>query len=266
MPICEKSKLLDDARRGAPEMIEKFKERQRLLFEKKLEILRSKQEKKALMDAKQYTQKVRLTAKLQDVGGVWTCPGDIEHFKTSQGRVTLKEAIITQLQFRKTVLGSKGPREKFQQSLKGNPYSLSQLEQNLLDIIEINKENESLENADNSNSLSYFSEEQVQENIKEAKLKLSQKLREGRNKILINQQSSRLPELVERPETLVGKTIIHKFKEVGSNEITWYTGEVLSIHKANGRLTKYNVRYEDEELNRFPLLTDMEKGDLIIKD
>ena len=96
----------------------KFRERQRALNEKKLMILRQKQDKKAQQETKQYTQKVRLTTKIHEVGG-----GGFEQVQLMfqifnkcrvKVRYLLKDAIVlpVQLQFRKTVLGSKGPREK----------------------------------------------------------------------------------------------------------------------------------------------------------
>ena len=202
-------------------------------------------------------------------GGIWTSPNDVSNFKQmqGQGQVSLKDAIVLQLQFRKTVLGSKGPREKFQQSSKGKPYTLAELEQNLLDIIDINKENESPDADQNSNTLSYFDPEEAEGKMRATKLVLLDKLKQGRKKILVSQQSTRLPGLIENPQLLVNTKVLHKFKDAENNEINWYKGDVLSIHKLNGRLTKFNVKYEGEdEICRFPLLIDMEKGDLLIEN
>ena len=69
MSSSAKSTVLNEARKNAPEMTLKFRERQRTLYEKKLMILRQKQEKKAQQETKQYTQKVRLTTKIHEVGG-----------------------------------------------------------------------------------------------------------------------------------------------------------------------------------------------------
>ena len=96
---------------------------------------------------------------------------------------------------------------------------------------------------------------------------MAAKLSENRKKITIQQQLTLLPSFIAKPETLVNKTINHKFKDIASNEISWYKGKVLSVKKLSGRHTKYEVLYEGEDdACIFPLLVDMEKGDLILLD
>ena len=49
--------------------------------------------------------------------------------------------------------------------------------------------------------------------------------------------------------------------------ISWYKGKVLCVKKLSGRHTKYEVHYEGEDDTCiFPLLIDMEKGDLMLLD
>ena len=78
---------------------------------------------------KQYTTKVNLTAKLHDIGGLWLSQEDIEIYKAKvdNKEKCIKDAIITQLNFRRSVLGSKDQKELFQQSTKVTQYTLEQL-------------------------------------------------------------------------------------------------------------------------------------------
>ncbi|CAC5376805.1 unnamed protein product [Mytilus coruscus] len=248
LPENEKKKVIDDARASAPEMVESFKTRQKALFNKKLEILRAKRENKANKENKEYTQKVKLTGKLNELGGLWVNIEQIASYKLKirEGpnfNVLLKDALNAQLQFRKHVLKSKGPKEKFQQSSKGQQYSAQQLENNLAEIMDLNKENENVEVCEDK--LQYFPIHETRVNINTAKQNL----------------------IIDDPEVLVGKSFKHKCKEEGSNEVIWCPGKVLSVHVLKGKKTEFCVRYEvddDDTEWYFPLLTDMSNGDLII--
>ncbi|CAC5361156.1 unnamed protein product [Mytilus coruscus] len=161
---------------------------------------------------------------------MWVTQQQIERYKVQiedkpTYNVLFKEALIAQLQFRKRVIKSKGPKELFQQSCKGKQYSIQQLESNLNEVIEFNKQNENV--APVENKLQYLSMNEVNDNISK-----------------------------------------QKCKEEGSNEISWCSGKVLSIHKLNGKKTEYLVKYDMDENDKwqFPLLVDMSNGDLIIVD
>ena len=262
-----RGKVLDDARRMAPNLMKSFKLRQQDLYQRKLQHLRTRREKKIQQENKFYNQKVKLTSKLHDIGGLWTDVQDINDFKVGDRTdALLKDAIITQLQFRRTVLGSKGPKQKFQQSAQGKHFSLFELEQTLKDIIILNKDQEVADD-DDKLKLQYFPTDEAEANIMSAKVSLGSKLQEGRRKIQVSKQTNLLPLYIENPGQLVSKKILHKFKEAGTNSTTWYRGEVISVAKPNGRLTKFNILYDGEEdVCKFSLLIDMEKGDLIVEN
>ena len=83
---------------------------------------------------------------------------------------------------------------------------------------------------------------------------------------MVSQQSARLPGLIETPQLLVNTMVLRKFKDAENNEINWYKGDVLSIYKLNGRLTRFNVKYEGEdEICRFPLMITWKKGTCLLK-
>lgn len=263
----EREKILSDARTSAPAMMHFFKKKQIDLYNKKLQLLKIRQEKKVSKENKEYTQKVKLTAKLGELGGLWLSADDVEKYKvsirTDGKKDMLREAIITQLQFRKQVLNSKGPKDKFQQQTKGHQYTVSELENNLKDIIDTNKNQETEEVSDNT--LKYKSLDEINVNIESAKCKLAKKLEENRQKIKINQQQILLPQYILSPQSLVGKHIKQKFKLPGTREVEWFCGLVTKLDKENGRKSKYFVKYEGEDDECcFPLLIDIDNGDLII--
>ena len=71
------------------------------------------------------------------------------------------------------MLKSKGPKEKFQQSVKGQQYTLQQLETNLIFVIVLNKENEIVGPTDNG--LQYLAENEVRDKIQTAKDAMAKK-------------------------------------------------------------------------------------------
>jgi hypothetical protein len=166
---------------------------------------------------------------------LWLSQEDIEIYKTKVDNKEnyIKDAIITQLNFRRSVLGSKGQKELFQQSTKGTQYTLEQLESNLMQIIYTNLDQEVTDNTEKQ-TLHYKPITEAQENISKSKQSFAAKLSENRKKIAIQQQLT----LLAKPETLVSKTINHKFKDIASNEISWYKGKVLSVKKLKWKTYK----------------------------
>jgi hypothetical protein len=101
---------------------------------------------------------------------LWLSQEDIEIYKTKVDNKEncIKEAIIIQLNFRRSVLGSKGQKELFQHSTKGTQYTLEQLESNLMQIIHTNLDQEVTDNTENQ-TLHYKQITEAQENISKAK-------------------------------------------------------------------------------------------------
>lgn len=146
----KKNSIINDARKSAPEIMELIKERQRTLYETKLEILRAKQKKRVMQENKMYNQKVF-------IGGLWPKRDDIQSYKLKVSQESnkdqlLRDALVAQLQFRKNILSSKGPKNIFQQSSKGVMYSIEDLEHNLVKVMQIN---EHLEEVSENSKLSY---------------------------------------------------------------------------------------------------------------
>ena len=105
-------------------------------------------------------------------------------------------------------------------------------------------------------------------NVENQKIKLLDKLKEGRLQLVIKKQRASLAAYIDQPLLLVGKKIQHKVREEGHDETFWCKGNVLdvcSINENNIKKSLYFVQYDGEEEKwEFPLLVDLEKGDLII--
>ncbi|KAK3107464.1 hypothetical protein FSP39_015176 [Pinctada imbricata] len=260
----EREDILDDARKNAPSMQRSIREKKENLFLEKVKLLKLRGEKKEAQEQKLYTQKVTLTRKLNEIGGLWMNDGDILAQKTHLPSQAFKEALITQLQFRKSVLHCKGPREKFQQSLKGRPFTVEELEDNLKSIILLNLEAE----MEDEPHIVYHDISDAKDKVETSKLSLIKKINEGRNKITVQQQARLLPSFIQDPSKLVGKQIKHRCREENSPEVSWYHAIVQGLVKEKGKRSIYRVVYEENEDDawEFPLLVDFGKGDLIILD
>ena len=141
LPQGKYDQVIDDVRKKTPNMSKQMKERQQQLYNTKLEALHSRQAKKQQQQQKQHTKKIKLTQSIQNLGGIWTKPEVFDAFKVACVRdQDLKEAIVTQLQLRKHVLGSTGPRHLFQQQHKGKSFSIPELSANLMEAINLDKD------------------------------------------------------------------------------------------------------------------------------
>lgn len=101
------------------------------------------------------------------------------------------------------------------------------------------------------------------------KSELMFKIREARmSQITMQQKRNFLKEFLADPNLLVGKDILHRVREEGSDEVNWEQGKVMSLIKIakNVKRSEYCVLYASEPDNvwKFPLLMDFEKGDLIL--
>jgi hypothetical protein len=106
-----------------------------------------------------------------------------------------------------------------------------------MQIIYTNLDQEVTDNTEKQ-TLHYKPITEAQENISKSKQSFTAKLSENRKKIAIQQQLTLLPSFIAKPETLVSKTINHKFKDIASNEISWYKGKVLSVKKLKWKTYK----------------------------
>lgn len=264
----ERCQVLSEARTSAPNMLQNIKARQRQLFTCKLENLRQRQEKKAKQEEKTHANKVKLTQKLTELGGLWLTVDQIDQYcESCESDFKIRDAVVTQLQFRKSVLNSKGSKHLFQQSSKGKTFCVQEMINNLKAVIEINQDENMPECVEPK--LFYKNTEEARNEIQYLKRSLNQKIEENRKKILITQQKDLLPNFLSNPNTLVGKRVKHKCRDPVTKIVEWFTGTVKNIQCQNENPFKieFNIHYDDDNDDDdwcFPLLKDMQNGDVII--
>ena len=94
-----------------------------------------------MKEEKQVASKTKLTLQLQKIGGLWTNIEQFEEFRENGPECVYREALITQIQFRKVVLGCGTiPKNLFCQSKQGKPFTISKLENNLKEILMLSME------------------------------------------------------------------------------------------------------------------------------
>ncbi len=81
------------------------------------------------------------------------------------------------------------------------------------------------------------------------------------------QRKEVFPEFLDDPNRLVGKQVKHLVRDPGQ-PVEWLPGKVLKVTQCKAIDTIYIIRYdglsESESDWSFPLLKDMNKGELII--
>lgn len=271
----EKAEKMAQARKSAGDILKRYNGRKEAIKQQRQENLIRKQEQKREKERRDKNKKVTLTNKMSQLGGVWRSTAEIEkgltHLRGNKERV---EAIATQLQFHKIMLGANGNKELFQRSTKrdgkSHVYSVEELKVNLIQVLSINQiEREEREvEPDLQPALTYRGEEETHARLAEQKRKLSEKLHAARDKRERSKQKVTLQQYLEDPEKLVGLRVEHNCCEEGETTPVWYYGTVLQItkQKPNTLLTVFKIRYDVGDTWEFPLLRDMQIGDLRIVD
>jgi hypothetical protein len=171
----------------------------------------------------------------------------------------VREALLCQIKFRKSVLNSKGLRELFQETFKKKKCSNDELKLNLVKILGLNDISEEYEEPTASNSLGYKSINEIEESFHVKKNMLFAKLSEERLSRQIKQQKTFLPKYLNNPDDLIGRIISHKCFE--NNIVQWFSAVVDSIKIKKGDVIKieYYVQYDEcpNDLWHFPTVTQL---------
>ncbi len=266
----DREKLLEKARKNAPKIASDYKASQLVLREEKLAKLQSKQEEKEKKEENAAAKAVSLTNKLVKFGGVWSSvdevEGKISNYK-SEGWTDkqLTEAVYCQICYFRDVIKAKGKRELFQKTSKQKAKTVDELTNNLKKILEEN----SIQSEEESSSLSYFSLDQVTQNVENQKKSLIIKLKNERIQRQASKQKGYLDQYTKNPSSLVNKNVRHLVRDPGEDAI-WCEAVVhrCEPHKSDPIKTNYVITYNDfpeEGEWKFNLLADMKKGDLLVE-
>ena len=266
----DKNKLFDLARKLAPIMKNKYVERNTTLKKEKEKKLLKKQELKKETEEKEIQKRIDAANALLKLNvSVWNCGKDLEDgLEKCSSDEERCSVLIAQINFYRHALNIKCPAKlyhmtKVKEGTTGSRRKLTheELKANYLEVIKYRY------------PVKVVKPVIVSEDVRKAKFdsqkeKLHQKLKETRLKPIIEKQRSQISSYVNDPHLLVGKNVRHKVKEDGDERVFWSAGKVVELIKlndANKKRSEYLVEYEEEtEQWRFPLLVDLEKGDLIV--
>ena len=123
-----------------------------------------------------------------------------------------QKALVTQLQFQKVVLQAVAPtKEHFQQgkSVSGKRiiFSVAQLTKHLTEVLELNQFHEA--EPETESGLTYQSSDERVKSLSEEKAKLVKKLRDTRQKVLINKSKAMLPQFQDNQFLPVKNRVMH---------------------------------------------------------
>ena len=223
-------------------------------------------------------ERVKLAAAVAALGGPWTTAEHIVRgLNNLQSEKQKREALVSQLQFHKTVIQAVAPsKEHFQQGKTADGkrilFSVDQLSKHLIEILITNKLHQLSEQDKDEGGLMYRTDAERTKQLSEEKTRCAKKLREQRQKLRISKSKEELPQLLQKPDLLVGKRVQHNCIEGDNKEIQdWFDGTVLRIASNNDNTlkTEYIIKYdlEPDDLEwKMPLLTDLQNNDLIIAD
>ena len=258
----KKNQILDQARKSFPTMKAKLKEREAELKKKQLAKLKERQAKKEATEKKHHINRVQLTNKMTQIGGLWQAEEIPVHLQQLPTEKQQKEALYVQLHFHRDVLRAQGPRQLFQKSCKDKQFSVDELTTHLREVLDLNVTPEQ----PTINTLTYRSPTQRSVLVDEMKGTLAQKLVDGRQKRNVEQTKLLLPHYKENPKELIGQKIEHKCIEEAGMDPKWYKADICRLHKNHTDPLKmeFIVQYQDQSEYHFPLLKDIQNGDLIL--
>ena len=268
MDPVEKSALLDKARHRYGSIRAQYLIRKDILKQQHLESLRVKQSKKDKQEQRSIVNKVAATDAIVEFGGVWKLD-EVARKLESLSTQKRKAALIAQLKYHKKVLNSKGDHRLFNKFRHGVDFQEETLIDNLKTVLELNEITTETVQEGTVANLQYHTQEKSKSNVQQSKINLHEKIATQRKQLKAKQQQTLLPQLCEEPHTLVGKSVTHMTRE-DDGTVEWFSAKVtdMGARKANVLNTVYAIVYDDfqEDTYYFPLLMDLKKGDLIIKN
>jgi E1A/CREB-binding protein len=262
--------LIEKASHSVEKMKVKYKERQVELISKKSSMLIEKQQLKADTEKKASLKKANIVNELiQLKSQVWLTAEEAKDKSSKIDNDSLRKQVVrVQLDFYRYVMGAKCLLALFYKTKvsenKRIDLSSDELMENLVTVI-------STCNFPPPEKISNTLKEKNQRNdlIKKQKEELFTKLKDSRMSHLAKQKRIQfLPALLNDPVNLVGRVILHKIKEADEEEYFWCKADVVKIGNIGKKVKKtlYDVIYESEpgSIYSFPLLSDFDKGDMIL--
>ncbi|ELU05803.1 hypothetical protein CAPTEDRAFT_202500 [Capitella teleta] len=190
--------------------------------------LQAKANRKEQQEQKAINTRMKASREVFRFGGPWTL-NEVSVKLNQLDAVAARQALLAQLRFHRDVLHSKGEKMLFNESRHGVVHSLDILESHLREVLELNGDStEEVEAAEDV--LIYRDLTDVDEDVRQRKSDVIQRLEKGRKRRLATQAKESLPLLEASPSDLVGRRVLHQCSEDGGAP-QWYPGVVGPIAK-----------------------------------
>ncbi|XP_052088201.1 uncharacterized protein LOC127725313 [Mytilus californianus] len=271
---AHREQVLRQAREDSREQRQRYVERLADIRQQRQEALAMKREKKEAKEQRDRAKKEELTQKLQEVGGLWKTPSEIDRQLLSLQSEQRVKALQTQLTFRRYVLGTPNTGKILNVMAGGKYLSAEKLTANLKCVLrqaeDEREERQAVQQvsgqANPLSSLSLQAEKEKFQKLAEEERQRNTEAPKKRQKTQGGTRSSRaVPNTPapDKPEDLIGKRVQHLIEEFdGSSK--WYYGIITGLKVRRGKYM-YTLVYDGEtETFSFPLLDDMEKDELRI--
>ena len=249
LPEEERHKLIERAISQKKVHIKKYKEMKEKIKQQRIELMEKRRQKIAKQTESKEKRKEELDKKLEEYGGLWRTPYEMETSLYGIPDTKKKDAVITQIKYRKFVLGTRPTERTLLQLQSGKEkFTLEQLRENLESVLKGISQQPPVTNANKVNI------KQRQEREEELSAVIEKK----------HQQQKRKQENDHSGFKLVGKTILHKWIDDGKEK--WYTGKIVrAIGDVRDEECEFEVKYNDGD-EQFVQLYKENKEDIIYLD
>ena len=238
------------ARKSAVAVMKDYKERKIQIQENiRKAMLKKQKDREEKEKRKEKENKSNLIKEIQKYSGEWTSREDvIFNLKKINNDSSKRTALVTQLKFQKFVLGAKtDDKSKFQQQSKGKVFSVEELTENLIHILDFNRAENETEPSESSIS-GLAVEAQRKNNLEKIKSSIKKSLDDLKLRNLAKQSTRseksirpNKPKKKKREKVLqkvarikssdlVGKTVEHLFDDEEDTDLTVsYVGTVTRV-------------------------------------
>ena len=248
----EKSQMIKRAMEEKGDYVAKYRRRKKRIEEQKIKQMEERREKREKNQAAKEKRKEELDINLAQIGGLWRNENDLVQHKEKIDKNKWKAALITQVKYRKLILGTVVENKKLLQlSSNKKEFSTEELEENLKCVL---------------NGLQVNCQEEVETTYVQGNIRKDCVTQSIRRKREAAGNVGVPPAKVMRDDfpELVKKTILHKW-EVDGKEC-WIKGKVLkAVGDINDITCMFQVKYEEEEENKdVTLYEDYKNNDLVV--
>ena len=239
----EKHKVIERTLLEKKDYIKKYQEMKGKVRQRRIDIIEERKMKIAKQAEKKEQRKESLDSKLEEYGGLWRSPSEMREKLETIPNTKQKDALTTQIKYRKFVLGTKIMDKGLLQLQSGKEkFTTEQLKENLESVLQGFAQTEPEENV-NIQTIK-------EQNLREDELTKAIQMKTQKQKRKKNEDNYGF--------RLVGKTILHRWIDDGEEK--WYTGKILrAIGDIRDEDCGFEIKYNDGDEQVVQLYKEPEK-------